>query len=211
MALIAIFAFGAIASSSAFAVSKLLINNEEIKTLLLAEVAGELLLEDMNSFGKPDILCMGIFDVNIEPGGVLGSIESVLELNGVLVAGPKGSDSVSCEAHSTCSNPVTVEAVNLPWKTEISLSGATYVILILGSPGYSTDCNSFIGLLEDTCTGETGAIATNGVNGVVGEYSETNESVTVPGNCTLGGEKQGLLAGSGELIDSEGGVLSLSE
>jgi len=219
LALFAVFALSAVAASSALAVSKYLLNGAEITSTITTETESNsegLLLEDMNATGKPDILCSGFFDGTIAAGGVKDTIEAVLTLTKELLQGghAANSDLIECEAHSTCTNPVDVEAINLPWATEVVLSGTTFVDLIFssgaGTPGYIVDCNTIIGLVEDTCTGNTGAILANATGGVLGEFSESNEAITVPANCTQGGEKQGLLQADG-LTTSASGTLSLSE
>jgi hypothetical protein len=164
------------------------------------------------------LLCSAIDVGTIEPSGVFGLIEAELTLSGVLLEGSRaGADLIECEAHSTCANPTSIELLNLPWLAEVGLSGSTFFGLISsggsGEPEEVIDCNSFVGLLEDVCTPSTflGGILINGTNGVVAEFSETNEVLSPPGECSMGGAKQGLQQGSGEIISTSGGVLSLSE
>jgi hypothetical protein len=211
LAVFAVFAFSAFAASSAFAVSKFLLKAAEITETIPSEATGELLLEDMNATGKPDILCSGIFDGTIAAGGVTGSIESVLTLSKESLA-----NLVECEAHSTCTNPTDVVAVNLPWNTEVMLTaGGLYYELINahsggGAPGYTVVCKSII-TIEDTCTGSTSSLLENVTGGVLGEFLETeSEGITPPGNCSVGGTGQGLVVGDG-LITSTSGALTLSE
>lgn len=215
IALAAICAFGALSVSQASAVSKVLVNAAEPANETLLIVGDELLLEDMNAVGKPDILCSGEFDFLTFEKGTLLFIDEVLMLGGELLADESGNDMVDCTSmNGTCEGEVLVSAVNLPWHVVIELSGTTYIGHIANeagkTPGYTTDCNTFLGLVADTCTGETGAILTNETGGVLGVFSETNETITLPGNCTVGGEKQALLAGEG-LITSPSGAVTMSE
>ena len=218
MALFALCAVSFAGASSALAVSKILAGGAEIGAGgIAARVTDEFLFEDMSATGKPDILCSKTWSITISAGGVTGQITAVLNLKNELVedAATKG-DLLECTATSTCSNPVDMIATNLPWNIEVVLVGGTFVSLILnggaGQPGYTFDCNTIIGLLSDTCTGELGAILTNEAGGLLGEFSETNEAITTPVNCTLGGEKQGLFAGTGFLVNLSGtGALTVSE
>ncbi|MGH9770240.1 MAG: hypothetical protein ACRD4Q_00835 [Candidatus Acidiferrales bacterium] len=216
LAVFAVFAFSAVVSSSALAASAYLLNGAEIKELIFTEATGELLLEDTGIFGKPDVLCSGIFDGMIEPGGVIDEIESVLELNKELLEGPGGTDLIECEAHSTCTNPVDVIAINLPWATEVMLTaGGLWYDLINahaggGLPGYTIDCNSIIGLIEDTCTGNTSNQLVNEAGGLLGEFFENEtEGISPPGGCTQGGAGTGLVVGNG-FITSGSGTLTVS-
>jgi hypothetical protein len=217
--LCAAFAVSAVISSSAFAVGKVLLNGAEITSSISAEASGELLLEDMNMVGKPDILCSAVLDINIEAGGATGSIEAELTLSKELLesTSPLG-DLIECEAHSTCTNPLDEVEIHLPWDIEVKLTvGERYYLLAgnsgAGEPGTVIDCNTLVGLVEDTCTTDfgTSALLENVTGGILSEFLETEtEGITPPGNCTLGGASEGLIVGSG-LITSPSGTLSLSE
>jgi len=182
----AVFAFGAFAATSAFAEeSQILAANEPILVLLAIEIAGEVLLEDMNTAADSKILCSGIFDGMIEPGGTLVYIEHLLTLSGVLLEDPVTlTDLVECEKDPTnnCVAPIDVIVnlgVNLIWHVEINLdeplSGEGLLAyladflnkedneLLLESaevvePEYTVDCvMPIIGLIEDTCKGLSSA------------------------------------------------------
>jgi hypothetical protein len=220
VALFAALALSAVASSSAFAVSKVLLNNAEITTKIPFSVesdAGNLLLEDMGATGKPDILCSGFFDGTIEPGGVLAFLEGVLTLTG-----ENKANSISCVSdNGTCEGAVIVTALNLPWHLEVVLAtigGVEHYLLHFLSgteeankmPAYSVDCLVFGLLFEDVCQGLTFADLTeNSTEGdLLGVFSE-NTAITPAGNCSEGGVEQGLLFGDG-LITSTSGPLELS-
>ena len=223
LALVAVLAFSALASSSAFAVSKYLLNGAQITTTIPTVTEGELLLEDTAATGKPDILCMGSFDGTIgPPEGTKDQITEVLNLEKVLVAGELANSDLiaNCETdNGTCTNPVDVEAVNLPWNTEVMLTpGGKFSDLLVssgnGEPGWRVDCNSIIGLISDTCTGEGNASAelTNiAGGGVLGTFLETEtDTISPPAHCSLNGGKTGLVVGSSP-ITSTSETLTLSE
>jgi hypothetical protein len=204
LTMFAVFAFSAVASSSALAASAILLNGAEIKETTPFELTGELLVEDMKVVGMPDILCMLTFDGVINAGGVTGSITAALTLEGALLEGVGGADLIECEAHSICEIPPDVEMLNLPWSVEVMLSaGGLWYFLINahaggGEPGYSIDCVTIVGLVADTCTGNTSALLTNEAGGLLVELLEVEEEgITPPLNCTQGGLKEGLNSFSG--------------
>jgi hypothetical protein len=216
LALAAVCALSAFMATSSFAAGQVLLAGNKIEAVTPFEVtpaAGtELLLEDMKATGPPTIHCSGIFDGHFEVGGELGFITEILTL-----AGAAAGNLVECtDSKSICSAPVDVTAINLPWDVTIELmaAGAEEYLILLNAegtkiPGYTVDCNSLLGLVEDTCTGATAAVATTGTSGVTAEFSE-NETTTPPGSCSVGGTKQGLLAGKGS-VTSTLGALTLSE
>ena len=50
----------------------------------------------------------------------------------------------------------------------------------------------------------------NETGGVLGTFDE-NEEINPPGSCVLGGEKSGLVIGTGLTVHTSGGTLSISE
>jgi hypothetical protein len=211
-----VFLLGGFAVSPAFASSKFLLNGEEVKSETMAsQGSGEISLEDMKAPGPPDILCSKIEDYT--GWWPFRRLVQWLMLNAtpLLIDGTEGEPGVLCDSEDmkgVCSS-VTVAVRGLPWKTEVVLSGSTYVELILSEagkvPGYTVDCTTILGLIEDVCTGEMGMILTNVSGGVNAEFSE-NETINPPLNCSLGGEKSGLVLGS-SLITSSSGTLTVSE
>lgn len=216
LSLTAALAFGAMTVSSAFGASAVLLNGAVPSALFGVEMTGEFLFEDMKE--PPDILCSGIFDMDIEAGGVTGAIESFLTLTKELLEVVGGGDLVECEEHGTsklCSNPVDVVTVGLPWPFETMLTAGGLWYLLINphaggpGPGIILDCNSILGLIEDTCSGPTGAQLINGVSGLEMSFLEANEEITPAGNCTLGGAKEFLILGVG-VLTSPSGVVDVS-
>jgi hypothetical protein len=223
--LVAVCGLCAIAASAAFAAEELpaeylwegakIAEKAELPFLVANDPeTSTLLLEDMKATGGAvDVNCSGMFN------GVIMGPKDALITEALSLTGSKtiscafGSNKGLCEGTTA-----TVTAVDLPWLVEPLLVGTTFAEDIVesaedktGLPGYKTECETIIGKVSDTCTGDTGAIARNVAGGIESEFSETNEAVTIPGNCTLGGAKEGLLAGVGLITDTAGGTLSISE
>lgn len=208
LALVAVFATSAMVSSSAFAVSKFLLNAAAITTKISTETTGELLLEDSEASPKVDVTCSGIFDGTIEPEGVLGFIEKVLNLSKV--------EEVPLKCSASLCTTVTVTPIHLPWHVEVELVAGEYRLHLLNEeagkvPGYTVDCNSIVGLVEDTCEGLAVVDLTSAATDVEGMFLE-DATINPPGACTLSKKSSGLVVSIGPgLITSPEGTLSLSE
>jgi hypothetical protein len=175
-----------------------------------------LLLEDMKATGGPvDVLCSGLFG-----GTIMGPKDALI----TEVVSLSGSANIMCtiDTKGACEGTeALVEALHLPWLIEPLLTTASPTGFALdivestetkpGLPEYDVTCKTLIGNVTDECFGNTGAIATNAATGIEGEFSETNEEITLAGTCSLGGEKQGLLFGPGLMTANLPGVLSVSE
>ena len=189
-----------VSASSAYAVQVFLLNGGKIEKSINVTVTGELLLEDMNAPGTPDILCSTILDGTLE-SGKKGIVSEMLTLGGV------GGNLVECtDDKSTCSTPVDVTASNLPW---ILVSDFSDPEKKEGNePRLTVDCNSILGLVEDTCTGPIGGKAENVEGGVLVVISE---AFLVPAmTCTVGGAAEGLVEGSLLTSAGSGGTLTVS-
>jgi hypothetical protein len=219
-------AFFAVAAVSAFA-NEWLVEGNTVTTALLAETIGiseslelvafksELSTERLNTITCPD----GIFDGFVGPGS-LDLITEVLSLEAVKVELP--GVGLNCKVTSSageigdCANNTTdAEAwpVNLPWSTETSLSGTTFLDLVLtdgsGEPGWEVLCLTSAGLnVENVCTGE--AANAELTNEATSPISVLGNFVAVgPGperaNCTLTGNHTGeVLKGEGQTWAVEG-------
>jgi hypothetical protein len=201
LSLVAVFAFSAFASS-AFAADEWLANGAAISTALTANTEGELLLED-TSLGL-DVNCSGKFEGTVGPGAA-DEITKVVDL--------EGKNPLHCSAASCEGGLATVTPVHLPWKTKVVLSGEKFLDELGpgtgGEPGYKVSGCKILGIeTTDECTGKTDSELTNGTGDVNGTFSE-NEAITPRGNCTFGGEKKGLVVGTG-LTSVSGVTLSVS-
>jgi hypothetical protein len=226
LALLSVFAVGGYVASAAFAESEILANGSVILASedLHFELAGELLLEDVNAPGKPDYLCTGIFDGLFE-SGTLAFINEILDINSELLAASllnlsgvaTGGDDLECaDMTGTCSGISLVVALNFPWHLELVLLGGDteepYMFDFLSGseeagkePEYAIDCIAFGVLVEDQCDGLVFAFLLDlGEGDVTAGFLPTAE-----GNCKLGGAGSGILEGEA-LIEDGTTLFSLS-
>jgi hypothetical protein len=163
---------------------------------------GEILLEDMGA-GPTDMLCSGFLDGIVEEKG-FDLIEKMLDLSGTLESKIPCSFILpgSCESGMA---PLLAPD-NLPWLTELFDDTGTGLILDLiltdgsGNPGWGLEC-LVLGLsFTDLCEFETSAEVENdaGAGNVKAMFSHTDELVTPPGACTVGGAKTGLVGSEDE-------------
>jgi hypothetical protein len=161
---------------------------------LLNVAGGKLKLEDMKA--ETEIECTG------EGQGTVGSgnkdvISSLTASSCSFVKAGK------CES----SKPVTANAVDLPWSTELILvSGATWDSIKAdgaGEPGWNVEC-TVLGIfkISDECKGEAKTKMTNLANGKIESAFEGEASGKA--KCSVGGAEQGLVSGAG-IIEAEGG------
>ena len=216
LAVFAVLAFGALSVASATAAPKLLLNGANTTEFKTGEITGELLLEDATE--KVDLLCSGIFDIDVAMGGELFEIAEVLMLSKILLAevvtvlgASKEGDMIECESmegpcEGTGPEAILVTAINLPWNVDVLLiesGGNLYRGDILPNAGgdgagYVVDCETILGLMIDTCEieGETGTVLANEAGGLLWEFSESAE-ISKHGNCSLGGNGSGVIVGDG--------------
>jgi hypothetical protein len=202
--------FSSLAATASFA-AEILVRGESILGEIPFTITETFELEDMKATGPPTVLCSGSFDGETELGGALLLVTGVLTLSGEALG-----NLLECEdKKDICSSPVDVTAVNLPWDGEVEnmvLGPEEYLLVLLNAtakdPGYTVDCNSILGLISDTCTAGSGgqqAVLKNETGGLLVEFS-SSEATTPPGNCSVGGEKQGLVVGNGVLTSSSGAL-----
>jgi hypothetical protein len=205
-------AFGAVGMTPAVAASKFLLGGSEITattSIKMTPLSGtKFLLEDVGGTQVTDLLCSGSFEGAINAGGTTGSFTLMEMFNGELliemVLGKEGDD-IECEdVKKICNAPVLLVALNFIWRTKVELATILGVERYLfdfmveagKEPEFYVDCNTALGLVEDYCKGLLAAELKNEAGaGVLAEFSE-NEEITPPLNCTIGGEKKGLLGGS---------------
>jgi hypothetical protein len=196
LAVIAAFAFSAVATSSAFALNIFLLNGEEIKKDTEVEVTGELLLEDMKVGAAME--CSLTWDGEISENSKNGPIETLLTL-----AGESLEDSVKCTDQKDCEEAL-VKALELPWLLVADFSDPE------NKPTKTPTLRLFCKILgiktEDTCSGSIGGKGFNEPGGLLVEMSETEPLTTL--NCTVGGEKEGLVVGDVVISATAGGTLS---
>jgi hypothetical protein len=213
-ALVAVFAGSAFAASSAFAESEFLVSGAVITAPVEVndESVGAILLEDDATLGgKSDVLCEEVLTL-----GTVGEI-----VGGVF--NPKLDTVTSVEFMKKCTIdsgpcsevdvPEGVQAVHLPWLTEIVLSGTTFVDLILGTagvPGYLIECLTILGLIEDVCTTEAGTTTiTNEAEDIDATFPASPQEIE-EANCTQGNAHSGIVGGVSLILTESGLSLAVS-
>jgi hypothetical protein len=221
VAMLALFAFGAVLAASASAVTFLLaewlVNGVAVTTELLAESPGTLVLRDTGL--KAAVECEGFVDGWVGPNS-LGYASEVLNTAKEAISTTNlTSLAFTCTPVETCSG-TTAElwALNLGYESEVELmedSGSIYYVSLIlphaggGEPGWSIGCTVLGIKEEDECTGPS----TAGKEGAAGELTLSGTSLLEVfskafselaegklGNCSLGGE------GTGEVTSSKGGA-----
>ena len=186
LALVAMFAFFAVAAASASAETLLwLVNGANLAGTSAAETEGELHLIRLNASGvvAGEILCEGIFDGTITnpAGGGIGTdeITKVLTLamadvgeDGAALTGTGIECSVTLKSmtadatYCTQGSVALVWPANLPWKTTLELMGpaepnSVWLDVLnnaTSNPGYEVECTILLGVkATDLCTGSSSA------------------------------------------------------
>jgi hypothetical protein len=159
----------------------------------------------------------GTLELTDEAGGPFGEKVTV-KCTGTTkgTAGPGAADTTTSVTVSSCTavtgvcvNP-KASAVNLPWKTELVVSGGVVRDKITsggsGAPGYEVQCEFFGIKATDVCTSETGAPkVTTGVSPVPLEFDTGSGTA----NCTRGGANKGNVRGK-VTVKSSAGTLTVS-
>jgi hypothetical protein len=221
--LIAVFTFCVAVTASASA-NEWLWNGAPVTTALAVSIAGELLLEDMET--GTAVLCSGKFEGTIEEGnkdlitGVEGLKGERTDLSGL-------TEPIECvwETAGLCETAMLplVLPINLDWLTLLDLISSTLWIDLITEgetttggaalPGY-TVLNCLVAGFEvtDTCVGPTGADLKNTETDIEAEFLENDETVTEAGNCKGTTTKLGLLNSDGPALMTHngGGTLQLS-
>lgn len=209
LALVAVFAFSAVAAASAFAENEWLLNGAAVTSkipvlseaieLKLADMKGGLFLEEIS------VLCSGLDLGTVGPKGE-DEVTEILNLAGT-------EKTIKCPASSGCGEAeATVEALNLPWKTKIILKGTEFRDEVGpgtgGGPGYKVTCALGI---TDSCTSPTAELSSTKLTNETGGVDSLFEAISEekPATCTRGGAKEGLVKGLDTII-SDSGTLSVS-
>jgi hypothetical protein len=197
LALVAVFAFGAIGATAAFAETtetEYLISGQPVVAGELVDDEGELLLTDHKGgiFGEEVmVLCSGL-----SLGEVLSAVDiDVTTIYALGTSDPEtlGSAAIPCTAQTgICSEPVA-KAINLDWLAELMLVGTVPEVLLtpetgMNGPGWSIECSK---IAEDSCTSPEALVEVkNETNGTVDAFF--NEET---GTCTRGGAGSALVEG----------------
>ncbi len=200
IALIAVFAFSVVAVSSAFAATEAalwLVKAEEVPAAGVSidlEVVSthKLVLEDMEAGPLKQA-------TSVECGGTGTGLVLPEGLDEQLTFTPEGCVR---KTGGACETLESIEAVNLPWKTEVlQVTGSSPELFedaivsgTGGNPGWLIECETLLGKKDDTCTTDTSKIPL--VNESSGEVLGTFENrAGEEASCTEGTSKSGLVTG----------------
>jgi hypothetical protein len=195
------FGIAGVSVAAATELDEWLSNGVEITSPLAAEneSTGAIMLEDSG---------LGVeVEITIGEKGTVGPIEKDL-IETVTILSSKFVKAGACTVLES------VQAVNLPWTTELYLAGATFRDHILTetpekAPGWLVECKTIFGKVVDTCTGNISTLVENTVEDVHTEFDA--ESLAETANCTIGGANTGLtLVGGGLLALAVSAELKLS-
>jgi hypothetical protein len=189
LALVAMFAFAAVAAGSASA-TEWLVSGAAAPAGSATTSTGSIELEDMTLGAS--VKCTTTTD---EGTVGAGAADTVTKVTFAGCTSPKGCTSVD-----------NVEAIHLPWTTTASGTAPSFKDTISekgtgGAPGYLIECVSAGLLLDDSCTKATANVEVKNLTSSVEALFNTEEEA----KCSLGGEKAGLVHGS-EVISATGGL-----
>lgn len=114
----------------------------------------------------------------------------------------------NCKSVQLCekSEPMSIEALHLPWNTEMVSEGSAQDRIVgagKGAPGFELSCRIFGGLKEtEECSGGLRAEATNGVGGVNAVFDDPEKL-----SCQKG--KVGATLSGTQSITASGGTLEV--
>jgi len=200
-AVMALFAIMAVTASAAFAESEWLANGAVITTALASH--GETL---------------GTETVTLEDDGTGIAVLCKTKFEGTV--GPGKADTITKVTLEGCTSSITIDsvtAINLPWKTEVTLSGAKFMDKLTSGEASKEEKSEFPGylvegvvlgfLIDDACTKkEAFTELTNGT----GEEVFSNFNTEEKANCTAGGKEVGLVHGIVDIFLNAGGPLRVS-
>jgi hypothetical protein len=206
-ALVAVFAFNAVAASGAFALeSVFLVNGVKVakETSIDSElVAGtELLMEDMKVpiLGAVDLSCTAM-----DEEGTVG------DENNAKFGLITDTEFLTCASLTSGATLVSIAAVNLPWLTELLLVEGKFLDDILaspGRPGYKIVVKTLLGNETDECGSSTKSadIDNTAENDIVVLFLEIETS-----ECSIGGVAAGLNTGEVLTLTLSGEPIAVSE
>lgn len=178
LALVAVFAFGALSVASASAL-EWLIDGAAVTALTSTEGIGTLVLEDSKIGLK--MACNGVLDGSVGPNG-----ED--EITEILVGGVATSlaKPIVCTGLGGCGSPAEAAGEGLPWHTQLAGTSEDTI----SSATYWSMCNVLGFLTEEECTVTNGKWTIK--NGASDVEVASGTKVTPAGNCTVGGAGAGV-------------------
>ena len=188
VALAAVFALSAMVASSAFAApawfAKTGGNYNKLVGALEVKTTTNLTVTDTHWGGEgTKVSCEVTVKGTIEAGG-LGKINNY------------EANASSCKPNGSCAKITSVEAVHLPWKTELySEEGQIRERLVSGgsgTPSWQFSCETLGVHQADLCNFDTSTSMLNEVSGSVQAEFDAKSNLTT---CSIGGGKVGKLEG----------------
>lgn len=223
MALVAVFAFGAVMVSSASAVSQWLVGGKTVLTLTSVSVEGALTLTTLVlGINVASVECPGIIDGSVGPAGENEETELLNAAGEAISTTPLTGLSLVCTSlGGECPTTGSAEVwpLNLPWLSQLELMAAGTLEWLshlfgngAGEPGYEVVCLTSTGTVqaENSCTGlSSGALEMMTGPDPLIIYSAAEE--TEKATCSTGGSGAGDLEGTGLLATLNSEELSWSD
>ncbi len=140
-------------------------NGKALGSTTLVKATSELQFENPGGFPPYDFDGCTIHEKGTVGLGGLGEITSV--------TGATGSKVISCVTVQNCKTPITIEALNLPWKTELVTNEGVLQNHIKGEAEWKIVCKEGSFQESDYCLVLPRASLTNVAKGVDETYSGT--------------------------------------
>jgi hypothetical protein len=201
---VAALACSATVATSAFALESVFLVSgvkPTAETTIKSESSGVVLIEDMGTLASM-VNCEGVTnEEQIQAGGKIVIVLKVT-FTKACTAPEKAQKLKGTEEANACTSVDTsgITLIDLPWKAEVVLSGATFLMTLVsdgnGEPGYKLECETALGLVTDECkTEKNTATLTNSGEDVSATFPTAPEESEFA-NCSIGGKLQGLVTGN---------------
>jgi hypothetical protein len=188
LALVAALVMSAVAAGSASAAHLWLINGKLVASPVKVHSHGLLLLtDDTAPGGATQVHCFGYNSETVGPHA-----SDLVETVTSTLLGANKKIPCAFDKQGLCdATAPTAEAINLPWRTELTLfTGGELRDLILphgaaGNPGWAVTCHTLLGNMTDKCTSTLGSVKVENVaSGVLALFD--NVSNAAAADCQLG-------------------------
>jgi hypothetical protein len=194
LALFAVFAF---AASSASAANTWLVSGVAVTGAVSTDSEGTLVLEDMGTGVK--IQCSGTDEGTVNTAGKDTETTVTENLASCKILAGEG----------TCKKILAVKAIDLPWNTQIAGERDNITEAGAGAPGWLVECEGLCGIkVDDSCTLAAGSTLL--INKESGILESEFEAASGEANCSVGGEKVGLVTGTVLILTLSGAPLAFS-
>lgn len=200
LALVAVFAMGAVAAASASAAPEWKLNGIVLTSPSAVTSKGTLKLEDTGT--GVQVECTGSDKGTIGP-------KSVDEITEIKVEGPLAKNRCKVlKGTSLCGTEAEAVALNLDWGTALEEPVVNEIrdkITNAGNdPGWEVKC---LGGLKasDKCTGDTSTLMHNNTP-AAGEVTAEFEAKSAHANCSVGGTGTGVVTGTNVIKSAAGAI-----